>query len=147
VKQGDPLLLLDDREMRAQLATMDAQLTAMRASLDSEKVLRADADDQFKRTENLQKQNVASVDEWTRKQFALRSMEARVAKSEADIKAAAAQVELARTNLEILTVRAPRDGTIMQLNVREGEIRRNDTDGSPDDPGRHRKIADSRRCR
>jgi multidrug efflux pump subunit AcrA (membrane-fusion protein) len=48
-------------------------------------------------------------------------MEARVAKSEADINAASAQVELARSNLEILTVRAPRDGTILQLNVREGE--------------------------
>jgi HlyD family secretion protein len=121
VKAGDPLLLLDDRETRAQLANMEAQLGAMRASLASEKVLWADADDQLKRTEVLEKQNVASVDEWTRKQFALRSMEARVAKSEADIKAAEAQVELARTNLEILTVRAPRDGTILQLNVREGE--------------------------
>jgi HlyD family secretion protein len=28
---------------------------------------------------------------------------------------------LAQTNLEVLTVRAPRDGTVLQLNVREGE--------------------------
>jgi len=44
-----------------------------------------------------------------------------VAKIAADIKAAEAQVELSQTNLEILTVRAPRDGTILQVNVREGE--------------------------
>jgi multidrug efflux pump subunit AcrA (membrane-fusion protein) len=48
-------------------------------------------------------------------------MQAHVAKSEADLKAAEAQVELAETNIEILTVRAPRDGVILQLNVREGE--------------------------
>lgn len=121
VKQGDPLLQLDNREARAQLATMQTQLEAMRASLKSEQVLWADADDQFKRTEKLALQNVASVDERTRKEFALQSMEARVAKIAADIKAAEAQVELAQTNLDILTVRAPREGTILQLNVREGE--------------------------
>lgn len=121
VKLGEPILQLDDRETRAQLLTMQTQLEAMRASWESEKVLMADAKDQFDRTESLAKQNVASVDERTRKQFALQSMEARVAKIAADIKAAEAQVELAQTNLEILTVRAPRDGTILQVNVREGE--------------------------
>jgi HlyD family secretion protein len=121
IKQGDSILQLDDREARAQLLTMQTQLEAMRASWDSEKVLMADAKDQFDRTESLAKQNVASVDERTRKLFALQSMEARVAKIAADIKAAEAQVELAQTNLDILNVRAPRDGTILQVNVREGE--------------------------
>jgi len=121
VKLGEPLLLLDDRETRAQLATMEAQVEAMKAAWASDKVLMADAADQFKRTDSLEKQNVASVDEMTRKDFALQSMTARVAKTEADLKSAEAQVELARTNLEVLTVRAPRDGTILQLNVREGE--------------------------
>jgi len=121
VKTGDPLLLLDDRELRAQVAAMQAQLEAMEASLRSEKVLMADMADQFRRVESLEKQKVASEDERTRKQFSLQSMEARVAKIEADIKATAAQVELTKTELEILTVRAPRDGAILQLNVREGE--------------------------
>lgn len=121
VNLGDPILLLDDRESRAQLMTMQTQLEAMRASWESEKVLLADSQDQFQRTETLAKQNVASVDERIRKQFALQSMEARVAKIAADIKAAEAQVELAQTNLDILTVRAPREGTILQVNVREGE--------------------------
>jgi HlyD family secretion protein len=121
VKQGDPLLLLDDRETRAQLATMQAQVAAMKASLDSEKVLMADAEDQFKRTDTLEKQNVASVDEKTRKQFNLQSMQARVVKIAADLQSAEAQVQLAQTELDILTVRAPRDGIILQLNVREGE--------------------------
>ncbi len=121
VNAGDPLLQLDDREMRASVKAMQAQLDAMQASLRSEKVLAADAADQFRRTDNLEKQKVASEDERTRKKFTVENMEARVAKTEADIQSAAAQVELARTNLEILTVRAPREGTILQLNVREGE--------------------------
>lgn len=122
VKRGEPLLLLDDRELRGQVAAMEAQLSAMQASLHSETVLAEDAADQFRRTESLEKQKVASEDERTRKQFSLQSLQSRVAKIEADIKATAAQVELTRTQLEILTVRAPRDGTILQLNVREGEF-------------------------
>src|SRR3954471_8807210 len=59
VQAGDPMLKLDDRETRAQLQTMEAQVEALRASLRSEKVLAADAADQFKRTDNLEKQNVA----------------------------------------------------------------------------------------
>jgi HlyD family secretion protein len=121
VKAGEPLLQLDNREASAQLEAMQAQLEAMRAALKSEKVLLADSEDQFRRTDNLEKQNVASVDEKNRKQFALQSMEARVAKIEADIRAMEAQVQSTRTTLEVLMVRAPRDGTILQLNVREGE--------------------------
>jgi HlyD family secretion protein len=121
VKAGEPILQLDDREARAQLGAMKAQLEAMGASLRNDKVLADDADDQFSRTDTLLKQNVASIDERNRKQFALESMRARVAKSQADINAAQAQVELAQTELDILTVRAPRDGTILQVNVREGE--------------------------
>ena len=121
VHAGDPILQLDDRELRAQLAAMEAQVESMKAALRSDQVLTADAADQFRRTDRLEKQQVASEDERLRKKFNLEAMEARVAKSEADIRSAAAQVELARTNLEILTVRAPRDGTILQLNVREGE--------------------------
>ena len=121
VKLGEPIILLDDRETRAQLQMMQAQLESMRAAWESEKVLLADAEDQFKRTESLEKQNVASVDERNRKDFSLQSMKARVAKIAADIKSAEAQVELTRTNLDILTVRAPREGTILQVNVREGE--------------------------
>lgn len=130
VKLGDPLLQLDDREAHAQLSAMEAQVEAMKASWQSENVLKEDAEDQFKRADTLEKQNVASVDEKTRKQFALQSMQARVAKIAADLKAMQAQVELARTNLEVLTVRAPRDGTILQLNVREGEY----AGTSPTDP-------------
>jgi HlyD family secretion protein len=121
VKTGDPLLQLDDRAARAQLINTQAQLDAMRATLEMEKVTLADAEDQFNRTDRLAKEEVASVDERIRKDFARQSAAARVTKSKADIKSVETQVEMMNTNLEILTVRAPRDGTILQVNVREGE--------------------------
>jgi RND family efflux transporter MFP subunit len=122
VKSGDPVLQLDDREARARLATAQAQLGSLRASLKVEKVMAADAEDQFNRTAKLEKQNVASEDESKRKEFAWQNWQARVAKIEADLRAAEAQVRQARTELDVLTVRAPRDGAILQVNVREGEF-------------------------
>ncbi len=121
VTKGDRLFQLDDREASAKLGAAEAQLGSLRAALKAEQAMLADATDQFERTTKLRQENVASEDESKRKQFQLENWRARVTKIEADIAAAEAQVRLARTDLEILTVLAPRDGQMLQVNVREGE--------------------------
>jgi HlyD family secretion protein len=121
IKRGDNLFQLDDRETRARLATVQAQAEALRASLRVEKVMAADAEDQFRRIEKLQQQNVASEDERKRKEFLLQNWQARVTKMEADLRSAEAQIEQVKVDLDVLTVRAPRDGELLQLNLREGE--------------------------
>jgi len=122
VKTGDPLFQLDDREARARLATLQSQIEAMRASLKAEQVMAADAADQFKRAEKLEKQSIVSEDERLRKGFLQQNWDARCLKIEADIQAAQAQAQAAQVDLDILTVKAARDGQILQMNVREGEF-------------------------
>jgi len=121
VKRGEPLFQLDDREVKSRLETARAQVTALQAALKVEQTMLADARDQFARVEKLERQNVASEDERARKQFQLNNWEARVAKIDADIQAARAQAKQAETDLDLLTVNAPRDGTLLQVNTREGE--------------------------
>lgn len=121
VKKGDPLLQLDDRESSSRLETAKAQLEVLEASLAAEKILMADAKDQFDRVAKLEQDKIASQDERVRKQFLLQSSTARAAKVEADIKATQAQTRQAQVELEVLTVKAPRDGVILQLNIRAGE--------------------------
>lgn len=121
VKTGDPLLQLDDREARARLETARSQLKVLEANLAMEKIQAADVADQFARVEKLAKENVASEEERVRKEFAVQASKARVAKIEADITAAQSEIKSAEVSLEILTVRAPRDGAILQLNARAGE--------------------------
>jgi len=121
VKAGDPLFQLDEREARAKLATAQAQAAVLRATLLTEKTMTADAADQFARIEKLRQQNVASEDEQKRKDFALQNGQARVAKVEADLWAAQAQAAQAAVELDVLTIRAPRDGTVLQMNSRAGE--------------------------
>ncbi|MCC6231057.1 MAG: efflux RND transporter periplasmic adaptor subunit, partial [Verrucomicrobiales bacterium] len=81
----------------------------------------ADWTDQFERIQRLEKQEVATEDERKRKGFALESARARLARLDAEIAAASAQIRQAEVELDVLTVRAPRDGRVLQLNVREGE--------------------------
>ena len=121
VQAGDPLFQLDDREARARVATLQSQIEALRAALKAEQVMAADAADQFKRAERLEKQQVVSEDERQRKGYLLQNWDARCLKIEADIKAAQAQAQAAQVDLDILTVKAARGGQILQLNLREGE--------------------------
>jgi HlyD family secretion protein len=122
VKTGDLLIQLDDREARAKVTTMRAQVDALRASLKADQVMLADATDQFARVEKLRKENVASDDERTRKEFQLQNWQARVVKLEADIRATEAIAAQAETELAVLSIRAPRDGTVLQVNTRAGEF-------------------------
>ncbi len=122
VKAGDSILQLDDREVRARLHTLRAQIGALRAGLKADHVMQAEAADQLARAEQLAKDNVISVDERKRREFAVQSWDARLAKTEADLAAMETQGQQVQTELDILTVRAPRDGTILQVNVRAGEF-------------------------
>ncbi len=122
VKTGAPLFQLDDREAAARLANMDAQLAATEAQRGVEANSVADWSDQLSRFEQLERQKVATPDELKRRQFAQAGAQARLTALEAQIRAMKAQLALSRTESEILTVRAPRDGRILQLNVRAGEF-------------------------
>ncbi len=122
VKAGDPLFLLDDREARAKLASIKAQRKVLDATLATEKVRLEDLEDQLQRTTALAKENVASQDEQLRRKFAVQQSQAQIASIEANIKATEEQIKEAETQVEVLTVRAPREGTLLQLNIREGEF-------------------------
>ncbi len=122
VKAGALLFQLDDREVRSRVATMEAQMASMESTLAVEEVSVADWTDQVERFSRLERDKVATEDELKRRQFTLQGARARVAASRAAIAACSRQLEQARTDLEILSVRAPRDGQLLQVNVREGEF-------------------------
>lgn len=122
VRAGDPLFQLDDREARARVTTTEAQLAATRASLAAEEVALADAQDQLDRFLKLRKDEIASENDLRRHWFAVEAAKARVEMTQAQIEATARQLEQAQTEADVLTVKAPRDGEILQVNVREGEF-------------------------
>jgi RND family efflux transporter MFP subunit len=121
VTNGQPLVQLDDREAAARVATARAQLAALEAGRRAQQVSIDDWTDQYARTRTLSQKDVASEDELKRKGFALEAARAGLERLDAEIAAARAELARAVVERDLLTVRAPRDGRILQLNLRAGE--------------------------
>ncbi len=115
------------------------QLERMRKRITVEEVLVADALDQVERMRKLAKAAVATEEELRRREFALakaevtskeelrrrefahRVAEARVLKLKADQPVIESQIAQVQTEIDLLTVRAPRAATVLQINIRAGE--------------------------
>jgi multidrug efflux pump subunit AcrA (membrane-fusion protein) len=122
IKAGESLFQLDDREANARVDALAAQVESVRAALGAQEVEVADLTDQLKRFQKLEREQVATDDELKRRWFALENAKARLHATRAQIAATEQQLEQVRTELAVLTVRAPRDGELLQVNVREGEF-------------------------
>ena len=107
VQEGQPLMTLDDRELRAQLVVDGANASVAEATLRR-------LQDQLDRLKGVHDARAVSRDE-------VRTRENDVAVALAQWEAAKAQVAQNQVRLDRLTVRASRSGTILQVNIRPGE--------------------------
>lgn len=121
VKTGDPLFQIDPREASSRLTTLRAQVEIENASLATHRVSLAEARDLLSRISTPASARVLTEDERQRRQFAVQLAEATLYHTTAQLAAAQAQLAQAQTELDVLTVRASRDGRILRLNIREGE--------------------------
>lgn len=107
IETGDLLIELDSREAQARIETLQAAVAEA-------EVLLADQTDRWKRIEKLAATSVATVEERQSVFFTQKSAEVRLLRAKAELQAA-------RIQMELLSIRAPRSGTVLQVNVREGE--------------------------
>ncbi|MGQ0811945.1 MAG: efflux RND transporter periplasmic adaptor subunit, partial [Nitrospiraceae bacterium] len=121
VKESDPLLQLDDRELRAQLGTREAAIPPLAAQIEEQKYRIGDVDTQLKRLQAVHDRRAVSEDDLKRTWYALEMAKRALTRFEANHKQAIAQRDETKMLLDRLTVRAPRTGTILQVNVRTGE--------------------------
>ena len=121
VQAGDVLIEQDRRDAAALVAIAQTQIETLRAQLREAEVTLADKRDQWGRMEKLTETRVSSVDERQRVKFAEQAAESALDRVRTQVAAAQAQLERAQVQLDLLTIRAPRGGRILQVNVREGE--------------------------
>lgn len=107
VKAGSPLFSIDDRARLADLAVREARVREAEANLQD---LRA----QLQIAEKVKDPRAISTDDLNKRRFAAQAAEARLAN-------AAAEVTAARVDIDLLTVRAPIEGDVLQVNIRPGE--------------------------
>lgn len=130
VKKGDPLFRQDTRDAAAKVATQKAQVSLLEAKVHEAEVMLADRQDSFQRIEKLRERAVVSEDDRLRKYYLARSADTALATASADLELGKAQLAQAEVVLDLLTVRASRDGEILRQNMHEGEY----ASVSPSDP-------------
>jgi HlyD family secretion protein len=122
VKQGDVLLKQDARDASAVIAAQEAEIAAQQTQLREAEVALADKKDAWNRMQKLIAGRVASDEEKQRAQFATQAAEAMLASMKAKIASAEAMLARSRVQRDLLTIRAPRAGKILQVNTRAGEF-------------------------
>ena len=116
-----PLFQLDDRELQAQLLSRSAAIPPIQAQLEEQKYRIGDLDTQLRRLKAVHDSRAVSEDDVKRTWYALEMAKRGLIRLEASLKQAVAQRDEVQILLDRLLVRAPRGGTVLQLNVRAGE--------------------------
>jgi HlyD family secretion protein len=121
VEEGAALVQLDDRELLAQLGTREAAIPPARARLAEQRYRVQDLEVQYKRLPSLYHEQAVSEDDLKRAWYALQMARRALVRADADLIQAIAQRDETKMLLSRLTIRAPRGGTVLQVNVRAGE--------------------------
>jgi HlyD family secretion protein len=121
VKAGDLLFELDNRQTAADLKVRQAAVPVNQAQVEVAKANLRQAEDQYQRVLKLLPEKAVSPQEFVTNEQAYKSALAQLALANANVEQSRALVEQDKTMLDLSQVRAPVDGTILQVNVRPGE--------------------------
>jgi HlyD family secretion protein len=121
VKKGEVLFVIDQREMEAQLLTAEARIIEARAAIHVAEAQRSSARSVFDRLEKVDDKRAIIEQDWQASKDQLQVAEAQVLSSQAQLQAADASKRSVEVMLSRSVVTAPRDGTVLQLNIRGGE--------------------------
>lgn len=122
VEKGQPLFLVDDRAVRAQLAEANAAIAEARAAISEAQAARRTAREQLALYRNLDDPAAVSQSEVILAEGEERAATSRLATAQARLKASQARAGSSQTDLGRLTVRAPISGEILAVNIRPGEF-------------------------
>ena len=112
---------MDDRELQAMTGVQKAAVDVARANLEVARAQLTKAQDMLDRLKGVTDQRAISQDDLRNRANDVLVAKAETAASEAALASAQASQKQTEMLLDRLTVRAPRDGTVIQVNSREGE--------------------------
>jgi RND family efflux transporter MFP subunit len=121
VKKDQVLLKLDDRDLRAEELSLKAQQKISEAQITVSEAQLAKLQSQLDRLISVTDTRAVSRDDLENRKQDVAVAQAQLAAAKAQLAAAETSLERISLLIERLTVRAPRDGTIIQINSRAGE--------------------------
>lgn len=121
VKTGDVLFRLDDRDLRAQELTIRGKIEVARARINVTEAQLAKTKSQLARLTSVNDERAVSKDDLENRRQDVAVASAQVASARAELAAAESELKSNALLVERLAVRSPRDGTVIQMNIRSGE--------------------------
>ncbi|GEP44044.1 efflux RND transporter periplasmic adaptor subunit [Brevifollis gellanilyticus] len=121
VKKGEPLMQLDDRELQAQLIGQEATIVVNQATLEITQAQLAKQQDMLDRLKSVTDQRAITQDDLRNRTNDVTVAKAQSAQAQAQLEASRAAVRQTKLLIDRMTVLAPRDGSILQVNIRAGE--------------------------
>ncbi len=121
VKKGDMIASIDSSTQQNSIDNKEAQLAIYKAQLESAKVALNIAKTQFDRENALFAKNATSKQEFESAKNTFSSNSAKIKELEAQIKQTNIELSTARINLGYTKITAPRDGTVVSVQVEEGQ--------------------------
>jgi RND family efflux transporter MFP subunit len=112
VREGDPLVILDDSQYREQLKQAEASLRVDQAALSQAKARYSELEAMFKRTVELAEEGLSSRVEVETLQAQIDSAKASIELAEAQIQESSSVIQETKTVMSKTEIRAPIDGTI-----------------------------------
>ena len=121
VKKGDMIASIDSSTQQNSIDNKEAQLAIYKAQLESAKVALNIAKTQFDRENALFSKNATSKQEFESAKNTFSANSAKIKELEAQIKQTNIELSTAKINLGYTKITAPRDGTVVSVQVEEGQ--------------------------
>lgn len=121
VKKGDMIASIDNSTQQNSIDNKEAQLAIYKAQLESAKVALNIAKTQFDRENALFAKNATSKQEFESAKNTYSANSAKIKELEAQIKQTNIELSTAKINLGYTKITAPRDGTVVSVQVEEGQ--------------------------
>ena len=122
VKAGQILAHLDDTQPRAALALAEAQLASSRKATAEDQARLQQAELTLQRRQQLLKEGVVGKAELDEAQANVDALKARIAYAQQQVLVAESQVNLQKTSLTDMVVRAPFSGVVISKDAQPGEM-------------------------
>jgi RND family efflux transporter MFP subunit len=122
VKEGQIVARLDDSNVKTSLAAAKAQLEATRAAAGETQAMLRRAELDFKRTQMLAAEKVATQADLDRAEADEKGLRARLERQRADVTVAERQVQIWEQQLDDMVIRAPFSGVVTTKDAQPGEM-------------------------
>jgi RND family efflux transporter MFP subunit len=122
VKEGQVVARLDDTNVKASLEVANAQLESARTAVEETRAQLKQAEQEFQRTTELAKRNIASQSDLDRAESDAKMLEARLARQQLDVTVAERQVASWQQQMDDMVIRAPFAGVVTTKDSQPGEM-------------------------